>query len=139
VIKKNSKVKRVAATLAIGIGGILLLSSCALPNQERYQLIDETKENLDYKNTGKVKKERYDNGDGVSSPSFFLAEIEGLNTFETLTAKVKALPNVNCSTLAEEQTRCKVGQLDVYITQLSPENNIIQLQILDRYSGRAAK
>jgi len=122
----------------MGLGGMLVLSGCtqlsSLPDEERYQYINQVKEDLNYSETGEVISERYDNGDGVFSPSFFYSELEGDTSFNLLTQKLQTLSNVNCETLVTEQTRCSVERIEVKITKIDVKTTA--LQITDSSDGR---
>jgi hypothetical protein len=143
VIKISSKIRRVASALVIGVGGMILFSSCStlsqfrsLPDEERYQYINQVKEDLDYKSAGEVIKEEYDNNDGIVSPSVFLADLKGEKTFTTLSDRLQALPEVKCDAASDRQTICHIGQADITITKIDESNNLVNLKILDSYSGR---
>jgi hypothetical protein len=62
----QSRRNKSVVTLAIGIGGLFLFNGCAglspLPDEERYQFINQVKDGLDYASAGEVIEERYDNG-----------------------------------------------------------------------------
>jgi hypothetical protein len=144
VIRKSSKVRRVVATLTIGVGGILLLSSCifvppgmkALPKEERYQYINQVKDDLDYKTSGKILSEQYDKNEGLISPSYFYAELEGEETFTILSDRVQALPEIKCTYLGEDQARCRVNLVDITITKSPESENLVSFELLDSYSGK---
>jgi hypothetical protein len=135
-----SRQKRIVSAIAVGLGGLFLLSGCGqyapLPDEERYQYINQVKDDLDYEDSGKVLKSEYDKGDGVFSPSVFYAEIQGSETYSTLSNELQNLPEVKCDAASAEQTRCSIGQADVTITKLDGLDNIVALRILDSFSGR---
>jgi len=130
----------VASAIIIGLGGMLVLSGCtqlsSLPNEERYQYINQVKDELDYAATGQIIKEQYDSGDGVFSPSFFYVEVEGPATFDRLTETSKELATRQCNLLADIQTKCDVGQVSILISRDSIEDTSITLKITDASNGR---
>lgn len=69
----------------------MLFLASPLPDEKRYQFINEIKDELDYASSGKVTKERYDNNNGVLAPSSFYAEIEGPETFGTLSRRLQGV------------------------------------------------
>jgi len=125
---------------------LVTLSGCSqlkqlspLPDEQRYHFINEVRGDLDYASSGDVVTKRYDYGDGVFSPSFFFAEIEGVSTFDELTERLKSLDNAECSTFAVIQTACSVGQVDVTINHDDENDTSVVLKITDIHSGRTAK
>jgi hypothetical protein len=136
----QSRRNKSVVTLAIGIGGLLLFNGCAglspLPDEKRYQFINQVKDGLDYASAGEVIEERYDNGDGVFSPSSFYVEVKGDKAFTILSERLQSLPNVDCSTLVSEQSRCNVGQAYVTISNFAESGNVTSVDISDSSSGR---
>jgi len=140
VMGSVSMFRKVAIATAVGLGGVLVLSGCAqltsLPDEERYQYINQVKDDLGYADTGKVVREQYDTGDGVFSPSFFYTEIEGPTTFDRLTETSQELATQQCNLLVDIQTRCDVGQVSILISRDSLEDTSITLKITDASNGR---
>lgn len=139
------KYKAFLSLFSLTMGGILLLSGCSLlplPDRLRYQRINNVVEQIDYKKSGDVLEERYDTGDGVFSPSFFLVKLHGeIETYESLKADILKIKDVDCPTNDPvRQVRCRLGQVDIYLnfnTSESPPHII--LKVTDVYSGREAK
>jgi hypothetical protein len=133
------------------IGGLIALSLSfsswllnsgfiPLPDEERYQYIDEIKDKLDYESSGEVLKARYDNGDGVFSPSFFMAEVESAEAYAILTERTQSLPNVTCSLTLPIQTRCDVEGVVIQITNVDSNHpKSVILEITDTSNGRRSE
>lgn len=137
----------IALVAALSI--MAMLSGCTpgkgltpLPDKERYQFINEVKDDLDYKSTGKVISERYDNNDGVFNPSFFVVELQGAKSFDKLSQKVKKLSNNKCHSSPRpatgEQTWCTIGQVSVKVFRENAQTDNVRLSISDSLSGRVS-
>lgn len=135
-----TKVQKKILSFFIVLVGAGVLSGCAqlraLPDEERYQFINQVKDDLDYSSAGNIVSERYDEGDGVFSPSFFLANVEGPGAFSILQQRVQSLPGAECQLVRDTQTRCQVGQIDVSIYRNESKMNMVTLNITDAYNGR---
>jgi hypothetical protein len=118
--------------LTVILGGCTQLSS--LPDEERYQYINQTKNKIDYASAGEVIDEGYDNGDGVFESSGFYAKVEGTDSFESLTNQVKMLPDVTCQTFVDSQTRCRLDRVSIEINK-NP-SGITDLYLIDSSNGR---
>jgi hypothetical protein len=129
------KFRKKVTIFAIGVG-VLSLSSCALSDEERYQYVNQVKEDLDYKSTGEVIEERYDKNDGIVSPSYFYAELKGRETFNILSDRLQNLPQANCTYIGAEQTRCDVNGINVRITKAKESNELLDIKITDSSNGR---
>lgn len=127
-----------------------MLSGCTpgkgltpLPDKERYQFINAVKDDLDYKSSGKVISEHYDNNDGVFNPSFFVVKLEGAGSFDKLSQKAKELSNNKCHSSPRpttgEQTWCTIGQVDVTVFRENAQTNRVRLSISDSLSGRMSE
>jgi hypothetical protein len=144
---KATKLIRTVTVIGMGLGEILLFSSCVflpsgvntLPNEERYQYINQVKNNLNYESSGKVITKEYDNTQGIVSPSYFYAEIKGKQTFTILSDRLQTLPNVKCNLISDEQSKCSIGQVDITITKVEITEDVVSLQILDSFSGRTPR
>lgn len=126
---------------AIAIAAVaLFLSGCgqykALPTEERYQFINQVKDNLNYATAGEVISEELDKGDGVFSPSIFRTELKGKSTYKELNSRIKALPEVKDCRETKEQIRCKLGQVDIYLNQEENSASSVVLKLTDVFSGR---
>jgi len=118
--------------LTVSLGGCTQLSS--LPDEERYQYINQAKSKIDYASAGEVTDEGYDNGDGVFESSGFYAKIEGTDAFESLTNQVKMLPDITCQTLVDSQTRCKLDRISIEINK--KPSGTTDLYLIDSSNGR---
>jgi hypothetical protein len=141
VTKVSSKIRRVASALVIGTGGMLLFSSCIsgfIPpsDEKRYQYIEQVKTDVDYKNSGKVIEEKYDEGDGVWSASVFRAEIEGVETYNVLVDRIKALPEADCKVVGNTHSRCRMGPVDVEVLKLRDSDNLVAFRLTDSSNGK---
>jgi len=141
---RNRYKNSIALVAALSI--MAMLSGCTLgkgltplPDKERYHFINEVKDDLDYKSSGKVISERYDKGDGVFSPSFFKAEIIGEKSFTILSDKLKNRSDSKCAYLGTNQTRCSLGQVDITIARKDASARKIIFEVTDIHSGRVAK
>jgi hypothetical protein len=135
VTKASNERRRVATTLAMGLGSMLLLSGCAsvshgvieMPGKDRYHQINEIKDKLKYERTGTVIVEEYDEYGNLAAPSYFHAHIGGAKTFSTLSKRVKSLPGAECISLLPEQLKCYVGDVEIKVLQVSQEQTRIRL------------
>jgi hypothetical protein len=136
---KKINAKRTIMVLALALSGMTLLSGCgggftALPDEERYQHINEVKDSVDLDTIGEVTQGGYDAGDGVFSPSHYRVRIEGDTTsFITLKERVTNLPGAECRD-AGNQISCKLGQADILVTKKTEK--ALQFEVVDVYSGR---
>ena len=135
------KNKALVSFLSLIMGGILLLSGCSLlplPDHLRYKRINDVVEQVDYKSIGTILVERYDNGDGVFSPSFFLVEINGeLEEYELLESELLKVKNIDCYNIDEGYADCEVGQVQIQARLIDEEGKTyINLVITDVYGGR---
>jgi hypothetical protein len=127
--------------IALSVGAIatvLALSGCIkgltpLPDAERYQYVNQVKEDLDYKAAGEVIKENYDNSDGVFGVSYFEATVKGPEAFDTLRAKLQLLATKPCNPILETSIGCYVGQVDVALFGNREQANF---RITDANNGR---
>lgn len=134
----------IAVKKVIGIGLITLsalsLSGCGLippSDEQRYRLINEVKNSLDYTSAGEITKEGYDDNNGVFSPSIFAAQIKGESTFDTLSARIKEIPEIECTAMSAIQVRCEKGQVTIGLKRDSPNDSLVKLRLTDFYSGRS--
>jgi hypothetical protein len=131
--------RRTIMVLALTLSGMTLLSGCgggftALPDEERYQYVNEIKDAVDLGTVGEVTLGGYDTGDGVFSPSHYTVRIEGDTTsFTTLKERVADLPGVECRD-AGNQISCHLGQADIVVTKITEKAVVIS--ITDVYGGR---
>jgi hypothetical protein len=141
---------KMGITLIVALSAVAILSGCTpgkgltpLPDKERYQFIDEVKDDLDYKSSGKVISEQYDNNDGVFNPSSFVVELQGADSFEILSKRAKNLSHNKCysspSPATGEQTWCKVGQVSIKVFRENVKTDKVLLSIADSLSGRNSK
>ena len=140
--------KKTFAMATLGLVGAFTLSGCGwsnaveqftpLPDEQRYSRVNDVRDNLGYSEAGEVLTARYDHGDGVFSPSFFQAGIEGDEAFSILTERAKTLTPDQCETLSETQTRCFVGVVSIEIWDES-YNGYVLLRITDSSNGRESE
>jgi hypothetical protein len=140
-MNNSCRKRKVLAVIAMSLSGLFLLSACnsgllPLPDKKRYQYINEVKDDLGYDTIDGVVDDRYDTGDGVFSPSFFRAELESPEAFDTLTKRVQTLSDVKCAALSPTQTRCDIEQVEVQITKNDSGNDSVTLEITDVFNGR---
>jgi hypothetical protein len=135
--------RKIFAVVILGLAGAFTLSGCGvleqakpLPDEKRYQRINDIKDNLTLTEVGEVVIERYDHGDGVFSPSFILTEVKGEDAFNKLTKSVKKMATRPCSPLTETQTRCDVDVVEVYLWKESVDGSSVSVKITDAYNGR---
>jgi hypothetical protein len=119
----SPRLRRLATVLALGAGGMLLLSGCTnidsfipLPEEQRYQLINQIKDEIDYKDAGEIIEERYYDGGGVLAESGFRLEAKGNGTFKALSDEVLDLPNIECTHESNFQTLCSLKGIYVEVT-----------------------
>lgn len=138
----TNKLKKTLMAGVVTLASIAVLSGCGysqlrpLPDKERYAKINAIKNELDYKSAGKVEKEKYDNGDGVFSPSYFQADIVGETTFNVLTKRLENLSNVKCFTTISTGYACDVRGISVMIARKSEAASNVFLKITDSDNGR---
>jgi hypothetical protein len=138
--------RKIFAVVVLGLVGAFTLSGCwmsnvieqsqPLPDEERYQFINEAKDGLRYKEAGEVVSEQYDTADGVFAPSYFYAEVKGEDAFDLLTARARELATRQCDALSPTQTRCSSGQVDIRLTRESTEDLFVTVEVIDGDSGR---
>lgn len=138
---------RIGIILLISLGLTTTLSGCTpgkgfipLPDKERYQFINKVKDDMDYASAGKVISKTYDNNDGVFNASYFVAHLEGDNSFEVLSERAKKVSDNSCHTspapAVGDQTYCSVGQVDIKVYRETTETDKVRLSISDPFSGR---
>lgn len=140
----NSKSK-IGIVLLISLGLTTILSGCQglmpLPDKERYQFINKVKDDMDYASAGKVIRKGYDNNDGVFNASYFSTDIEGSNTYDVLSTRLKELSNNKCynspAPATGDQTYCSIGHVEIKVYRESSEINKVRLVISDSLSGRS--
>jgi hypothetical protein len=135
VTKASNERRRVATTLAMGLGSMLLLSGCAsashavieMPGKDRYHQINEIKDKLKYERTGVIIVEGYDDYGNLAAPSYFHAHIGGTKTFSILSQRVKDLPRAECIATSYEQIKCYVDEVEIKVLQISEKQTRIRL------------
>lgn len=96
--------KTVKKILGIGLISIsaLSLSGCEgllpLPDEQRYQNVDELWEELEISSIGTVLSDTYGGGDGTFGQSTRNAEIQGVDSLSLLEAKLLSIEDIDCNT-----------------------------------------
>lgn len=137
---------RIGIILLLSLGLTTTLSGCQalspLPDKERYQFINKVKDDMNYSSAGKVIRETYDNNDGVFNASYFSTDIQGIDSYDILSNRLKKLSNNKCynspAPATGDQTYCSVGQVEVKVYRENSETNKVRLVISDSLSGRVA-
>jgi hypothetical protein len=145
-VTRADRLKKALLGGVVALTSMAVLSGCSVlgqfqhvPAAERHKNIDVVKEELDYSSTGKIITKGYDTSDGVSSPSFFHAVMQGDKTFDILSTRIRALKDVdNCRVIPDKELSCYSGQVQVSVTK-QPEKGNVFLELVDRYSGRDLK
>lgn len=133
------KKKRIIGLL--GVGTILLtgLTSCALPDEQRYHYIDKVLSDIDYQNIGTIISEEKDNGDGVFAPSFKRIMYKSPETFEKIAKKLAEPDDTNiyedCEYRNSEQEQMKCSYYGNSVSVVKNETTTF-LQITDSTSGK---
>jgi hypothetical protein len=139
---KKINAKRTLMILALALSGMTLLSGCgsgltALPDEERYQYINEVKDIADPESAGKITTGGYDTGDGVFSPSSYRVTIEGKDTYNILKERLKEAPENGCQEAADTTyISCKIKQADIKITRKTIDATETKFEIVDTMGGR---
>ena len=139
----NKIFKPLSVALVFIISSAFLLTSCSLrlPDHLRYKKINDVVEQVDYKSIGHISIERYDNGDGVFSPSFFYVQIEGnMPEYTSLELEILKVKNIDCYNVHKGYADCKVGVVDIEARLIDEDNKpYIMLFVTDVYGGRDSK
>jgi len=137
--------KRAIMVLALALSGTALLSGCgggftALPDEERYQYINEAKDIAEPESAGKITTGGYDTGDGIFSPSSYRVTIEGKDTYNILKERLKKAPDNGCQESADmTYVSCEIKQADSKITRETVNATRTRFEIVDTMSGRDAE
>lgn len=137
-----NKLKKALLAGVITLTSIAVLSGCGysqlrpLPDKERYAKINAIKDELDYKSAGTVKQEKYDNGDGVFSPSYAQIKLQGADTFTTLADRIENLSGVKCFTTISTGYACDVHGISVTLARKTDTSSNVSLKITDSMNGR---
>ncbi len=86
------KVNRIIGSISMSLLLTAALSGCgfrALPDEERYQYIDNVLETIDYKTVGNIVEEKIDDGDGILSPSYKKVYYGSDGSFKELEKRLK--------------------------------------------------
>lgn len=140
----NSKSK-IGIVLLMSLGLTTILSGCQgilpLPDKERYQFINKVKDDMDYASAGKIVEEHYTDTDGVFNASAFVVNIEGDDSFDVLSNRIKKMSNDNCfnspAPAIGDQTYCSIGHVKITVYRETSESDKIQLVISDPSNGRS--
>jgi hypothetical protein len=137
-------VKRISLTIILALISSILLSGCgeslsALPDEQRYKRINAVVDTIDLETAGKVEISRYDTGDGVFSPSFYLAYIDGENSYDELKKQIEAIPNIKCYEVESFQLTCTLPKVDISLKRETDTATTSHLVVQDVYGGREGK
>jgi hypothetical protein len=141
-VNKKIDAKRTIMVLALALSGITLLSGCGitslvpLPDEERYQYINEVVDIVEPTSSGEVIKNGKDAGDGVFSPSSRWLILAGIEPFDVLSERIQKIPNIDCQYLGKEEIRCRYGRTDVSVTKNFPNEGETYFKVLDTSNGR---
>jgi Na+-transporting NADH:ubiquinone oxidoreductase subunit NqrC len=143
-MNNNSTVKRISLTIILALISSTLLSGCgeslsALPDEQRYKRINAVIDVIDLESAGQVKISRYDTGDGVFSPSFYLAYVDGENSYDNLKKQIQIIPDTKCNEVQTIQLSCTLPNIDISLTRETNEATETRLQVQDIYGGREEK
>ena len=134
--------RKIKGAIAIAVMA-LFLSGCgqlkALPDEQRYQFINQVKNELDLASAAEIASESYDNGDGVFSPSVYQAELKGDTAYLKLKERIVNLSEVKDCITDEIQTTCRRGQADIFLGKSRESSGKVFLKITDKYNGRVPK
>lgn len=134
--------RRIKGAIAIAVVA-LSLSGCgdlrSLPDEERYQFINQVKDGVDLPSAGEIITQSYDNGDGVFSPSVYQAQLKGDTTYQKLKERIVTLSDVKDCITDETETNCKRGHVDIFVGKSRESSGKVFLRITDKYNGRVPK
>lgn len=121
----------------------LSLSGCGqyktLPTEKRYQYIDQIKNAVDINSAGAIINGEYDYNSGPLAPSKYRVEIEGKDSYQLLTHRIKELPETKGCIESKVEFSCHNGQVDIFVTKSgSSESPAAVFELIDLSSGNPA-
>lgn len=128
----------------VGIVGASLLlatslSGCMpkpLPDEERYQYIDNVLKTIDYQTVGNIVEEEVDDGDGILSPSYKIIRYGNSGAFEELEKRLKSSSDTCRGNREIGQINCSYPRVNVDAFYSKKTNIESYIYITDGSSGR---
>ncbi len=116
------------------------LSGCLpkpLPDEERYQYINNVLETIDYQTVGDIVEEEIDDGDGILSPSYKIIRYGNDGSFEELEKRLKASSDTCKGDRKIGQINCSYPHVNVDVFHSGKPNIESYIYITDSSSGRS--